>query len=93
MTTKIYIIRTSPYNEDYICDKYATNEEEIIEIIKEYIKECYLSPSVKIKNINKINKKGIQEIDVDFATDYDDDISKTFYVKELVKVNLAESGN
>jgi hypothetical protein len=36
---KIYMVRVSPHNEDYITSRFATDEDEIKQIISDYIKE------------------------------------------------------
>lgn len=38
---KIYLLRRSLYNEDFLLEHYATNDNEICQIIKKYWQDYY----------------------------------------------------
>jgi len=81
----IYLVSSSEWTESLITHYYATNREEIEDIIIDYYQE--LNMLVRNFVFGKQMKHVYFQSCFDWDDDYDDWTNETFYIRSVRKIN------
>ena len=72
----IYLLKRSPYNEEFLLDSYAQNPQELIEIAEKYVREYFVMEDDILTSNVDMNTMTI-------IVTAPDDSEYTFYISKI----------